>query len=171
MNPLTHRQQAGPRDNGMAVNAGTGVEEPIEPAYYKPVSASPVAAHMAIPAEPVGKDGAVVKRAQRKAGMRYLWARGADRQPISFLGTGPDIGIATWNSSYQPDLVHLWDAGFNDALYESGYPGFNLGLSFKVPVSEKQPTGGPGYGMRMRSSIVRVTINKVARTATSQPTG
>lgn len=169
MNVLMGRKQSGHLDT--EVNAGTGVEAPVEPAYYKSLSPSPISAHMAVPSEAVGRNGAVVMRGQRKAGMRYLWSRGSRRQPISPLGTGPDIGIATWDSAFQQDQVSLHDAGFNDALFEAGYPGFNLGLSFKVPVSEKQSSGGPGYGMRMRSPIVRVTIVPASRSVASSGNG
>lgn len=147
-----------------------GEEEPIEPAYYKPVSASPISGQLAIPSLPVGRNGAVVERRQRRWGMRYLYAHGSQRQPISNLGTGPDIGIATWNSSFQPDLIGpIHDAGFNDALFQAGYPGFNLGLSFKVQILPTQLTG-PGYGIRMRSSNVQHRIIKNGKVSTSANT-
>jgi len=144
-----------------------GEEEPIEPAYYKPVSPSPISSHLALPSLQVGRNGAVVERRQRRWGMRYLYAHGSQRQPISNLGTGPDIGIATWNSAFQPDLIGpIHDAGFNDALFQAGYPGFNLGLSFKVQKLPTQVTG-PGYGMRMRSSNIQHRIIRNGKVSTS----
>jgi hypothetical protein len=94
--------------------------------------------------------------------MRYLYARGAQKQPISILGTGPDVGQAVWSSSFQPYLMGpIHDAGFDDALFQAGYPGFNLGLSFKVPVLPENPTGGPGYNMRMKSSNIKVVLQNL----------
>lgn len=79
-----------------------------------------------------GSNSAVVQRAPRMVGMRYLYGRGMDRQPIQPLGA---CAIPRpWISRAQPDLEGpIHDAGFNDRLFQAGYPGFNLGLSFKVP--------------------------------------
>lgn len=152
---LTRRKQGQPKVTGPG-----GELEPVEPAQAKPPKASPIAAHMRIPSEAVAWKAMIVDRHQRRRGQRYLYALGAVAQPISMLGTGPDLGQAVWTSSFQPYLSSLHDAGFNDALFESGYPGFNLGLSFKVPVlptSGVQVTG-PGYAMRMRSAMKRTTV-------------
>jgi hypothetical protein len=155
VNAIVNRSQHQPK-TAVAV---AGQEEPIEPAYWKPVSASPISGQLATPSKPVGWKAPIVARGQRRDGMRYLYARGSVRQPITAIGTaGPDNGQAVWNSDFQPDLIGpTHDAGFYDQLYCAGYPGFNLGLSFKVPVSQKQATGGPGYAnMRMRSSNFKV---------------
>jgi len=119
------------------------------------------------PSEPVSWKAPIVRRGQRTAGRRVLYAHGGVRQPISPLGTGPDIGTAVWSSEFQPEQVTLHDWMFNDALFESGYPGFNLALSFKVPKLPENPSGGPGYNMRMRSPDIRVKIQRLGR-ATSQ---
>jgi hypothetical protein len=96
--------------------------------------------------------------------MRYLYARGAVRQPISPLGTGPDLGQAVWSSDFQPDLMGpIHDAGFNDSLFQAGYPGFNLGLSFKVQTLPQQVTG-PGYAMKMGSPNRRNRIVNLGST-------
>lgn len=159
MSALTTRQHRNPQ---MAV-AVAGQLEPVEPAYYKPTSPSPIAGHMGIPSEPTTWKAPVVKRGQRTVGMRYLWAHGGVRQPISPLGTGPDIGVAVWSSDFQPDLIGpIHDAGFNDALFQAGYPGFNLGLSFKVPTLQENATGGPGKDIKMRSPNIRVRIQNIA---------
>jgi len=71
------------------------------------------------------------------------------RQPLQVVGHGPDVGVAVWSSEFQPNLEGpIHDAGFNDALYQAGYPGFNFGLSFKVQTLQTNATGGPGYNMR-----------------------
>jgi hypothetical protein len=157
MNAVQSRKQAVPRK----AISDAGQLEPVDPVYWKPISASPIASQLATPSEPVRWKAPIVARGQRKDGMRYLWSRGAVRQPISVIGTaGPDAGQAVWNSDFQPDFMGpIHDAGFNDALYQAGYPGFNLGLSFKVPQVQRQATGGPGYAnMRMRSSNFKVSV-------------
>lgn len=114
---------------------------------------SPIAGHLDTPTDHTsfvpGQPNAVVLRAPRMNGMRYLYVRGAMTMPIKRLGAdGPPF---PWRSSFQPKLQGpIHDAGFNDALYQAGYPGFNLGLSFKVPqlptvtnVMEVTWPGGP----------------------------
>jgi len=145
--------------------------EPVEPAYWKPVSPSPISSHMATPSEPTEWQAPVVHRGQRRIGMRYLYSHGGVRQPISQIGTpGPDIGNTVWISDFQPDQVTLKDWGFNDALYQAGYPGFNLGLSFKVQKLPENQTGGPDYNMRagtsmrqfrIRNQVPNVTYNRI----------
>jgi hypothetical protein len=160
MNAIRNRRQANPNT---AVTVA-GQEEPIEPAVWKPVSASPVSGHMQVPSEPTEWQAPVVMRGQRRNGMRYLYARGAVRQPISPLGTGPDLGQAVWSSDFQPDLMGpIHDAGFNDSLFQAGYPGFNLGLSFKVQTLPQQVTG-PGYAMKMGSPNRRNRIVNLGST-------
>ena len=155
MNTLMTRRQATPQ---VALSQSDKLE-PVEPAYWKPTAASPIASHMAIPSEPTEWKAPVVLGGQRRNGMRYLYSRGGVRQPLSQIGTGgPDIGQTVWISDFQPDLVTLKDWGFNDALYQAGYPGFNLGLSFKVQTLPKNQTGGPGYNMRAGSSM---RVNKI----------
>lgn len=145
---------------GVAV---AGQLEPIEPAYYKPVSPSPISSRTIVPSEPVDWKAPIVYRGNRMHGMRYLWAMGGVRQPISPLGTGPDIGNAVWSSEFQPDFVTQHDWGFNDALFQAGYPGFNLGLSFKTPQLQQNATGGPGFNMKMMSRNIQVKIRKTGR--------
>jgi hypothetical protein len=159
VNVIGRRRQSNPQ---VAV-AVAGQLEPVEPAYY--ISRRPgdqLGTAYKIPSEPTEWQAPVVYRGQRENGMRYLYARGAVRQPISPLGTGPDIGNAVWSSDFQPDFLTLHDWGFNDALFQAGYPGFNLGLSFKVQTLQENATGGPGYNMRMRSPNIRVTIQRFA---------
>ena len=160
MNKLSARKQPNmPVSNTQAV-AVAGQLEPIDPAYYKTLTPSPISSQLNIAAQATTRQGMVVCRAERKAGMRYMYVRGQVRQPISPLGTGPDLGNAVWSSDFQPDFQGpIHDAGFNDALFEAGYPGYNLALSFKVAKLPTQITG-PGHSMRMRSSNVRTHIQK-----------
>lgn len=94
----------------------------------------------------------IVQRAERTVGMKYLYSRQAFRQPIHPLGA--DGTPIPYDSRYQPNVMGgIRNGGFNYALFQAGYPGFNLGLSFKVP-SINNETGrspsGPGYAMHMR---------------------
>lgn len=113
---------------------------------------SPLSSGLVVPPEymPDIRRAPVVSRVQRKVGMRYLYARGAHRQPIERLGNSvrPQPNI----SAFQPDdMGPIHNAGFNDALFQAGYPGFNLGLSFKVPTL---PTmGGPRTNMSLGGPI------------------
>jgi hypothetical protein len=157
MGVLQSRQQHQPQ---YAV-AVAGQLEPIEPAYYKDLSPSPIASHLATPSEPVGWKTPVVHRGQNVRGMRYLLSRGAVRQPLSILGQGPDIGISVWKSAFQPYLSSTHDCGFYDRLFSSGYPGFNLGLSFKVQTLQENATGGPGANLKMKTPNIKVVLQNL----------
>lgn len=106
-----------------------------------------------------------VDRHERMNGMRYLYALGHQQVPVHRLGA--DGQPYPWTSGFQRDThgpIH--DAGFNDALYQAGYPGFNLGLSFKVPTlpqNQTVPTRGVHKMVRISQKLIRV------RRATGQP--
>jgi hypothetical protein len=110
-----------------------------------PVPPSPLSGHLC-----VGYEGSydirrapVVTRVPRMNGMRTLYGRGVTRMPIRRLGA--DGQPVPWNSAAQPDdMGPIRNCHFNDALYQAGYPGFNLGLSFKVPTLN---TTNAGSGM------------------------
>ena len=88
----------------------------------------------------------IVQRAQRTIGMKYLYARGMRAMPVQQMGA--DGHPYPWNSSFNKnDQGPIRNGGFNDALFQAGYPGYNLGLSFKVPKLQETTTG-PGYAMR-----------------------
>lgn len=158
MNVLSSRQQAVPQEVSDA-----GQLEPVEPTYMKPPPVSSIASRNRVPSEPTTWKAPVVSRAQNTVGMRYLYAHGGLKQPISELGTGKKLGIAVWSSNEQPVLVSMHDAGFNDALFQAGYPGYNLGLSFKVPTLQENATGGPGYNMRMTVIPRFLKVQKVSQ--------
>jgi hypothetical protein len=161
LSPVMTRQQI---TQGQAI-APAGQLRDIAPANY--ISRAPgrqLYNSQQVPSKPVGWMNPIVYRGQRRIGMRYLYARGAVRQPISQLGTGPDLGVAVWSSDYQPDFFTLHDWGFNDALFQAGYPGFNLGLSFKVPVLPTNMTGGPGKDIKMHTPNILINIQRVMST-------
>ena len=138
-----------------------------------PAATSPISGHLTTPSDfkslmPGGHD-AVVRRWPRMVGMRYLYARGMTRMPVHPLGA--DGTPIPWTSSYQPNShgpTH--DAGFNDALFQAGYPGFNLGLSFKVPTVQRNLTGGPGANMRSTGPVA-VNVQSLAVNRLTRPSG
>jgi hypothetical protein len=129
-----------------------------------PQPASPIAAQLSVPPEwlPDIKRSPVVTRVPRMVGIWHLYARGARRQPYERVGTPGGNPQRPYISAFQPnDMGPIRNGGFNNALYQAGYPGFNLGLSFKV---QTLPTmGGPrtnmsrgGPGNRAASAAVNV---------------
>lgn len=157
--------------------SGEATEQTPLPGKFisNPASTSPIASHLDTPSDHTsfypGQPNFVVLRAPRMVGMRYLYASGAMRMPITRNGEGIPF---PWISSFQPNLhgpIH--DAGFNDKLYQAGYPGFNLGLSFKVPQLPRNQTQAftrratgpkskqPGSGRLRRLSRPRGTASFV----------
>jgi hypothetical protein len=71
-----------------------------------------------------------------------MYSRGTTRMPIRRLGA--DGKPIPWNSAAQPlNTGPIRNTHNNDALFQAGYPGFNLGLSFKVPTLNTT-NGGSG---------------------------
>lgn len=136
-------------------------QEPLPKKFQStPVASSPIHSHLSVPPDwvPDTRTMPIVNRAERKRGMWYLYARGARRMPIKRLGA--DGSPLPWNSSFQPNnMGPIRNAGFNNALYQAGYPGFNLGLSFKVPTLKTM--GGPRIGM---ISPITVSSNRKVMT-------
>jgi hypothetical protein len=84
----------------------------------------------------------VVSRVERTVGMRTTYSRTTHRMPIRRQGA--DGQPTPWNSSAQPLLKGpIASTHNNDALFQAGYPGFNLGISFKVPTLNTT-NGGSG---------------------------
>ena len=132
--------------------SGEATQQPKLPKQFEAVNvaSSPLSATLRQPPEwvPFNSPRAtpVVNRRPRTKGMRYLYARFAQRQPWERIGQAggvpPRPNISAFNVN---EMGPIRDAGFNDALFQAGYPGFNLGLSFKVPTL---PTmGGPRRNM------------------------
>jgi hypothetical protein len=106
------------------------------------VSASPFASANRVPPEwmPDIKRAPVVCRRDRMNGIWHLYSRAMQAQPYNRLGQPGGQPPRPNISGYQPnDMGPIRNGGFNNALYQAGYPGFNLGLSFKV---QPLPTGG-----------------------------
>jgi hypothetical protein len=158
---------------GSALSVG-GNLEPIEPVYTKPNTSNPLAtgSPYPIPSEPVSnRDQPIVRRGQNTAGMRYLYSDARNIQPLSRLGTGTKIGIAVAQSFFQPYLGVLRDYGFYDKLYQAGYPGFNLGISFKVPKSPQTATNGPGFNIKGNAPPMNFSLNVLRRNSNVNVTG
>jgi len=139
-----------------------------------PAPTSPIAGQLRFAAEwlPDIDRSPVVCRVPRMGGMRYLYARGAQRQPIERLGVPGGLPQRPWVSAYQPnDMGPIRDAGFYDRLFQGGYPGFNLGLSFKVQtIAPGSMAGAPrsimnrrGPGARHQSDAVNKSRRPVGR--------
>jgi hypothetical protein len=130
-----------------------------------PVATSPIGSQLDVPPDWMGERTTmpIVRRWPRMKGMRYLYARGQRRMPIERVGAD---GIPLpWVSSFQPNNQGpIRNAGFNDALFQAGYPGFNLGLSFKVQGIKSM--NGPRPGMISPITISQnrkvVTVNRTS---------
>lgn len=142
-----------------AISVG-GNEEPIDPVYTEANRGSPLGSVYPIPSRQAWdfKHAPLVVRGQDTRGMRYLYADMRQKQPISPLGTGPDLGNAVWSTSFQQLLGSLRDYGFYDLLFRAGYPGFNLGISFKV---QQNPNVGTSGGNNTMGSPIRPVIVNV----------
>jgi hypothetical protein len=106
---------------------------------------SPLSDHLTVPYTSYHdfRKGPVVSRVERTNGMRTLYQRGMTRMPIMRLGA--DGQPVPWTSAANPvDQGPIRNSHFNDAWFQAGYPGFNLGLSFKVPTLN---TTNAGSGM------------------------
>lgn len=88
----------------------------------------------------------VVQRRPRMNGIWHLYARNMQRQPYERIGQPGGNPQRPYISAFNAnDMGPIRNGGFNNALYQAGYPGFNLGLSFKVPTLPTQ--GGPRKNM------------------------
>lgn len=115
-----------------------------------------------------GMPSAVVLRAPRMVGMRYLYAFGHR----AMNAVTRDAAGATANpfiSAFQR-MLHgpIKNAGFNDALYQAGYPGFNLGLSFAVQTLQTQIQRPPEAGL---VTVTSMNKNVNARPIYQRPIG
>lgn len=123
--PLPRKFQA----RNQVTDADPGVVPLIRPADYLAL----------VPGQP----SAVVRRWPRMVGMRYLYGTGHRRMEVTRDAAG---GIAFPFISAFQRMWHgpIFNGGFNDALYQAGYPGFNLGLSFGVQTPDPPNTQNLG---------------------------
>jgi hypothetical protein len=138
-----------------------------------PVAPSPIASQLSIPPDwmPDARTAPIVSRVERMNGIWHLYARGARRQPYERLGQPGGVPPRPNISSFQPnDMGPIRNAGFNNSLYQAGYPGFNLGLSFKVPTIKTM--GGPRLNINSPITISQSrTVNRLSRTSGAPPSG
>jgi hypothetical protein len=123
-----------------------------------PVASSPISDHLTIAYESYHdiRRAPVVSRVERTVGMRTLYNRGMSRMPIRRLGA--DGQPFPWNSNMQPmNEGPIRNCHFNDALFQAGYPGFNLGLSFKVPTLNT--TNGGARSAQNTPANINVSAN------------
>lgn len=134
-----------------------------------PRPTSPIVSGNAVPPEwmPDIKRAPVVDRRPRMNGIWHLYARGARRQPYERVGAPGGTPQRPYVSAFQAnDMGPIRNGGFNNALFQAGYPGFNLGLSFKVPTLPTQ--GGPRTNMSRGGPGRRTGLVGVVR-ATGAP--
>lgn len=111
----------------------------------------------------------IVNRRPRMRGMRTLYSR--SMTPMPSLDVTVRSGVNVNNSDFnRKDMGPIRNGHFNDALYQAGYPGINLGLSFKVQTLPTQVTG-PGHGIFMKRFVPSSTnrVNPLARPSGSPP--
>lgn len=156
------------RGSGHAISVG-GSLEPIEPVYTKPNTGNAINTANQVPSEPTTWKAPVVHRGQDTRGMRYLYADQTIPMPLATVGIpGPDNGFTVWSSAFQRFQGSLRDYGFYDLLYRAGYPGFNLALSFRVPVNPSVGQGSVGQNNTMKAPPTNMVI-QVLRRATGTP--
>lgn len=93
----------------------------------------------------------VVNRKYRSIGQRFLFSMGG-RRIRQFLMTATG---AVASSTFQPYTAHTWFGTFNDALYQAGYPGRNLGISEKVPTINPAALGTAPWQQLPRPQYTR----------------
>lgn len=175
---MPSRLSAGSRASQRYNASGEATPQATLPAEYvsNPPAASPLSGHLSAPVDHAsfvpGQPNAVVLRAPRMVGMRYLNAAGHIRMPIKQLGAD---GIPRpWISAVQPNLhgpIH--DAGFNDALFQAGivnggigWPGSRpMALSFKVPAG---PVPAATTNQPPVQNPVSIAVNRLRR-STGRP--
>lgn len=151
------------RGTGYAISVG-GSLEPVEPVYTKPNTGNAINSANAVPSAPTTWKAPVVHRGQDTRGMRYLWADQTVPIPLSSVGIpGSEIGNTVWSSAFQAFQGSLRDYGFYDLLYRAGYPGFNLALSFRVPVNPSVGQGGVGQNNVMKPRPFNLRLQVLRR--------
>jgi hypothetical protein len=85
----------------------------------------------------------IVSRVPNMTGIWHLYKRFFTQMDIR--RDGADGSPRPWNSAAnRADMGPIRNGHFNNGLFMAGYPGYNLGLSFKVPTL---PTTNAGTGM------------------------
>jgi hypothetical protein len=83
--------------------------------------------------------------------MRFLYSRGSQViTQFQMRATGQ-----VQSSRFQPKIASTWFACFNDALYQAGYPGINLGIAEKVPTIPPAALGSAPWQMQAPPRFTR----------------
>ncbi len=72
---------------------------------------------------------AIVNRRNRIKGMRFLYSHGLQTKRIFHMRATGQVESSQFQRQTNVTVI----GPFNDALYQAGYPGTNLGISEKVP--------------------------------------
>jgi hypothetical protein len=138
-----------------------------------PVAVSPISSQLSVPPDwmPDTRRAPIVSRVERMNGIWHLYARGARRQPYERVGQPGGVPPRPNISSFQPNnMGPIRNGGFNNSLYQAGYPGFNLGLSFKVPSIKTM--GGPRTNFNSPITISQSrSINRLRRSTGAPDAG
>jgi hypothetical protein len=153
------RQYTPPMSRGGSYGAAIQAYMPNYPAPTVPipenlVTGSNVATQLPVIGQAPTSMAMVVNRRERQLGMRYLYALGgkAIRQFV-MMATG-----RVQSSQFQPITSSMWNAAFDDAHWQVGHPGTNLGLSFKVNTIPRDALGVAPWQMQPRPQWRRSII-------------
>ena len=108
----------------------------------------------------------IVSSKFRAKGIRFLYSVGGQVHSwFQMMATGQ-----VESSRFQRRSAYTWSGTFNDALYQAGYPGINLGWSEKVPSIPPAALGTAPWQMLPTPRITRnVFTTRSYRTAPSVP--
>jgi len=142
-------------------------EQPVVPTNL-PRSPN-LAGHLAIPAGSMTQSAPFVTRVPRQR-LSYLYSYGKQtREWFRMISTG-----AVESTKFEPYNGVMFDATFNQGLYEAGYPQ-NTGISAKVASLPPELARGDGPKMRpqaqQRNSIFTRRAFNTAPSLPAKPTG
>ena len=153
------RQYTPPMSRGGSYGAAIQSYMPNYPAPTVPVpemlvTGSNVSQQLGVAHEAPTSGSMVVNRRERQLGMRFLYAQGAKviRQFV-MMATG-----RVQSTAFQPATAWTWTGSFDDAHWQVGHPGTNLGLSFKVATIPRDALGVAPWQMQPRPQWRRSII-------------
>jgi hypothetical protein len=118
------------------------------------VTTSPVAVRLPVVGNAPVSGSMVVNRRERQLGLRFLYAVGAKRiRQFIMQATGQ-----VQSTQFQPLTSWTWSAAFDDAHWQMGWPGTNLGWSLKVPTIPQAALGTAPWQMQPRPQWRRSII-------------
>lgn len=117
-----------------------------------------------VPAVSTATNGAPVVSRRPRERMKFLYSYGTSTKTwFRMIATGQ-----VESTKFQPRTGHLYDASFNQGLYEAGYPQ-NLGLSAKVPTVPNALLNGTN-GPEMQPAYAKRATIFTRRAYTQVPT-